>query len=397
MSDDRASGLQSPAPASGPPGARLPVLFANYLSCFAVGLAVGGVIPLFSLILEKRGVAEALIGGNSAVGSLGIICVAPFVPRIVRRFGLARSVVGGIVISTVALLAAAVADSLVAWFALRALFTSGLAIHWVVSETWMNTVASSRDRGRIMSIYVTTIAAGMAAGPAILGVTGTDGVMPFLVFAGATLATAVPLALVARHAPSLRIGRHGTPDILLRGAPTVFAAAVAAGLYGGACFVFLPIYGLRSGLNEGDAVFLLTAFLAGNLLFQIPIGLLADRYSHRFLLLASGGLALAAPAAIAPLLGQPIVVVVFLAVWGGAVFAFYTVGITLLGERFRAGELAAANAAFVMTFEIANSLGPPMAGLAIALWPPHGMMVFLALTAVVFIAVTALRGFPTRS
>ena len=81
------------------------MLVANYLSSFAVGLAVGGVIPLFSLILEKRGVSETMIGANTAIGSLGIICIAPFVPRIVQRLGLARSVILGLVISTVALAA----------------------------------------------------------------------------------------------------------------------------------------------------------------------------------------------------------------------------------------------------------------------------------------------------
>jgi len=371
---------------------RAVVLLANYLSCFAVGLAIGGVIPLFSLVLEKRGISEAVIGANTAVGSLGIICIAPFVPWIVGRLGLGVSVIGGIIVSTGALLVAGFTESLAAWFILRALYAAGLGIHWVVSETWMNAVASSRDRGRIMSIYVTTIAAGMAAGPAILGVTGSDGAAPFLLFSAATLLAAAPLAFVTRHAPRLEMGIHGTPGVLARGAPTVFAAVVAAGLYGGACFVFLPIYGLRSGLAEADAVFLLTVFLAGNLLFQIPIGLLADRVNQRALLLACGGVALVAPLFVSALLGSSIPLMVFLAIWGGAIFAFYTIGITMLGERFRVAELAAANAAFVMTFEIANAIGPPVAGVALGLWAPHGMMAFLVMIAAVFLAVTILRG-----
>jgi MFS family permease len=373
-------------------GARTVVLVANYLSCFAIGLAVGGVIPLFTLILERRGISETMIGANTAIGSLGVICIAPFVPWIIHRFGLAVSVVAGILLSVVALAAMAMEDSLLAWFILRPLYGGGLGIHWVVSETWMNSVASNRDRGRIMAIYVTTIAAGMAAGPAILGVTGTVGLTPFVVFGLATLLSALPLALVARHAPRLMVGGHGTPAMLVRKAPTVFAAVIAVGLYGGACFVFLPIYGLRSGLLEVDAVFLLTAFLAGNLLFQIPIGWLADRLNHRMLLLCCASVALIAPFGVPLVLGTTVPLVVFMAIWGGAVFAFYTVGITMLGERFQAGELTAANAAYVMSFEIANSIGPPMAGLSLRLWAPHGMMVFLIAVAAAFILVTVIRG-----
>ena len=383
---------QHRAPPPDSRGGRTAVLIANYLSCFAIGLAVGGSIPLLSLIMERRGVSETLIGANTAMGSIGVICIAPFVPMIVRRFGLAPSVIAGIVLSVASFLAMAVFDSLTAWFVLRPLYAGGLGIHWIVSETWMNTVASNRNRGRIMAIYVTTIAAGMAAGPAILGVTGTEGWMPFAVFGAATFLAALPLALVARYAPQSQIGGHGTPALLIRGAPTVFAAVVAVGLYSGACFVFLPIYGLRSGMAEADAVFLLTAFLAGNLLFQVPIGWLADRINLRLLLLACAAVAIVAPFLIAGVIGAPVVLAIFMALWGGAVFAFYTVGITMLGQRFQAGELAAANAAFVMTFEIANVIGPPAAGLALRLWMPHGMMVFLVAVAAVFGLIIVIRG-----
>ena len=383
---------QHRTPAPNGRGGKTAVLIANYSSCFAIGLAVGGSIPLLSLIMERHGVSETLIGANTAMGSIGIICIAPFVPMIVRRFGLVASVIVGIVLSVVSFLAMAIFDSLSVWFVLRPLYASGLGIHWIVSETWMNTVASNRNRGRIMAIYVTTIAAGMAAGPAILGMTGTEGYMPFAVFGAATLLAALPLALVARHAPQSQIGGHGTPALLVRGAPIVFAAVVAVGLYSGVCFVFLPIYGLRSGMGEADAVFLLTAFLAGNLLFQVPVGWLADRINLQFLLLACAAVAITAPFLIAWVIDYPVVLVVFMALWGGAVFAFYTVGITILGQRFQADELAAANAAFVMTFEIANAIGPPAAGLAIRLWMPHGMMAFLAAIPAILVLIIIIRG-----
>jgi MFS family permease len=383
---------QHRTPAPNGRGGKIAVLIANYLSCFAIGLAVGGSIPLLSLIMERHGVSETLIGANTAMGSIGIICIAPFVPLIVRRFGLVASVIAGIMLSVVSFLAMAIFDSLSVWFVLRPLYASGLGIHWIVSETWMNTLASNRNRGRIMAIYVTTIAAGMAAGPAILGMTGTEGYMPFAVFGAATLLAALPLALVARHAPQSQIGGHGTPALLVRGAPIVFAVVVAVGLYSGVCFVFLPIYGLRSGMGEADAVFLLTAFLAGNLLFQVPVGWLADRINLQFLLLACAAVAITAPFLIAWVIDYPVVLVVFMALWGGAVFAFYTVGITILGQRFQADELAAANAAFVMTFEIANAIGPPAAGLAIRLWMPHGMMAFLVAIPAILVLLIIIRG-----
>lgn len=388
---------EAPRPTAPPGDGRTAVLLANYLSSFTIGLAVGGIIPFLSLLMERRGVGEVMIGANTAAASFGIICVAPFVPAIVRRFGVAVSVIAGIVLSVVAFLAMGVFDSLAAWFFLRPIAAGGTAIHWIVSETWMNAIATRRDRGRIMAVYVTSIAAGFAIGPAILTVTGIEGWAPFLIFAGGIALSALPLAMVARRAPTLRIGTHGTPLFLARAAPTIFAAIIATGLYAGACFAFLPIYGLRSGLQEVDAVFLLTAFLAGNLIFQIPVGWLADRVNHRVLLLICAAVAVVVPLLVPAILGTVLPLIVVLSIWGGAVFGFYTVGITMLGERFHGGELAAANAAFVMTFEIANMIGPPVAGYAIQLWTPHGLMAFLVAIATGFALVTILRGARRRS
>ena len=380
-----------------PDGPRQAVLFANYCSSFAIGLAVGGVIPFLTLVLEGRGVEEIIVGANTASASAGIILLAPFVPRIVRRFGLAASVSGGLAISVIALLSLGFLDSLWAWFLLRPVVAAGTAIQWIASETWMNAVCTARDRGRIMAIYVTAIAAGFAVGPALLAFIGVDGWLPFIVFGGSMLLSALPLVLVSRFAPALRRGDIATPLFLLRRAPTLFAAMVAVGLYGGGCMTFLPIYGLRSGLEQADAVFVLTAFLAGNMLFQIPVGWLADRYNPRLLLLACAAIAAIAPFLVTLALTGPgasvgVATVVLLAVWGGAVFAFYTIGLTMLGARFRGGELAIANAAFVMTFECANIAGPVFTGAALWVWSPHGMMLLLVAIALLFAGVTLFRG-----
>src|SRR3546814_1848839 len=67
--------------------------------------------------------------------------------------------------------------------------------------------------------------------------------------------------------------------------PTLFRSV---GLVDSAFFTFMPLYGLRVGLSHEAAITLLTAVLAGNVLLQVPLGWLADRFSRRMLLLALG-------------------------------------------------------------------------------------------------------------
>lgn len=368
-------------------------LLAHYASSMSIGLAVGGFVPLIAVTLETRQVDTVLIGINSAVTSLGVLLVAPFATTIVRRLGASPAMVAGLLLTSVSALAMPFLDNLWVWMVLRFLMGAGVAIHWVVSETWMNAIISERRRGLVMSIYITSIASGFALGPLILTLIGTDGALPFIAIATVTGLTALPMALIHKLAPPLALETRGSVVRLAREAPTIFAAVLAVGLVDAAFFTFLPIYGLRIGMPSDTAITLLTAVFAGNVALQIPIGWIADRVNRRALLLVLGAICIACPGLAAWLLrADSLAAYPILFVWGGCSFGLYTVGVTMLGERYRGGELVAANAAFVMTFELANLLGPPMSGWAIEAWVPTGLMVYMATIAALFVAVSALRG-----
>ena len=72
------------------------------------------------------------------------------------------------------------------------------------------------------------------------------------------------------------------------------------------------------------------------MVFQYPLGMLADRFDRRRLLIlcASGGIAGAALTPFAIVVPGAMYVLLFL--WGGIIMGIYTIGLTLLGERFRA-------------------------------------------------------------
>lgn len=372
-------------------------LAAHFVSSLSIGVAIGGMVPLMALTLEHRGVDPVLIGVNSAIGSLGVIVGAPFVPSIIRRLGAANGIAAGLLLTTLAAAGLAFTDSFPVWLVLRFLTGVGVVTQWVVSETWMQAIVDERRRGLVMSGYITSIALGFASGPVLLTLVGTEGSTPFLLFAGMIGLTALPVLPIRRWAPPLMLGQRGSVLRLMRDAPTVACAAIAVGLVDSAFFTFIPLYGLRVGLPHETAITLLTVVLAGNVVLQVPLGWLADRVSRRGLLLVLGGVCCVGPvvAGWALTVGSMIAYPA-LFLWGGAGFGLYTVAVTMLGERYRAGELAAANAAFVIAFELANLVGPPAAGWAMEAWVPHGLMVWMTIVAVGFFAVTSVRGIQRR-
>jgi MFS family permease len=349
-----------------------------------------------ALILEQRGVDTAVIGLNSSMFPLAVLLVTPYLPRVAERLGTMPSMLLGLGVTVVSVLLLKVMPQLWAWFALRFVIGAGVALHWLVSETWMNLVATERTRGTIMGVYATVLAGGFALGPVLLQVTGTQGWLPFLLAAAAIGVSALPLLLGIGLAPSLSGHRGRSLWRMLKSAPVAMSAALAGGLTDAAAFVLLPLYGLRVGFEESTAVLLLTVFTAGNVVLQIPIGWIADRTSRRHVLMACAGVGVVGAALLPATIGSPVLLWTLVFLWGGTIFAFYTVGLSLLGQSFPAGQFAAANASFIVLYELGSVTGPFIGGGAMDLVGPHGMLLMVGAAALGFLAVAAFGPEPRR-
>jgi MFS family permease len=83
-------------------------------------------------------------------------------------------------------------------------------------------------------------------------------------------------------------------------------------------------------------------------------------------------------------------------IYGGAVVGLYTVGLTLLGQRFRGADLAAANSAFVLMYSTGALLGPPLSGLAMDLWNPHGLIAAMGGMCAIYLLIAGWRYLKAR-
>lgn len=367
-------------------------LAAVILGTLGVGVGIGGLIPLIGLRLEAQGVDKWLIGLTGGMVPLAVLLFGPLVPRVISRLGTVPSLVAGFVLFNGTVLLFPLLDWLLAWMVLRFFSGIAMAIHWVVTETWMNLMATDSNRGRVMAIYVTAMSAGFACGPLVIAQTGIAGALPFLFVAAAMSVSMLPMVLARRVAPAMPPHVSGTLGFTLRAAPIVMLTAFFGGMMDLAVINMLPLYGIAIGADGKTANYLLTAFVTGNVVLQIPIGWLADRLGKFNTMLVCTGGSLAG-AALLPLVGGvgPLLwVVLFL--WGGLLFAVYTVALGLLGDRFPPAHLAAANTVFVMIYNIGSLSGPTLAGAAMDIWSEHGMAATIGIAATLLLVVTLWRG-----
>jgi len=368
-------------------GQRRLSLLVIYLSIFGAGVAWGALMPLMALRLARQGVDASMIGLNTAMSPLAILAVGPFLPRLIARLGTLASICYGLSAAAITVLLLPALPSLPAWFVLRFLGGAAASVEWVVSETWLNLVASERDRGRIMGLYATILALGFAIGPTLVGFVGIDGWMPFLLVVLAILLSASPLPFAGGLAPAMPAHQEVPLTRLVRAQPLVMACALLGGVVDLALFALLPVYGLRHGLDQAHVLIAVSVFAGGNVVLQIPIGWIADHLSRRAMLitciLATILGALLLPAAVGH--GSWLYLLVFFL--GGSTFAIYTLGLGLLGDGFPTGQLAAANVAFVMAYQVGSAGGPILAGTAMDIFGPEGLTGVVAAAALVLLGV----------
>ena len=365
--------------------ARRRSLAAVFSSTLGVGLIFGFQPPLIALILEHGGAPSFEIGAITSASTIAVILLGPFYPRAIAWLGLRHAIVAGTALAVAVLLLMPLLTSAGAWFALRFVTGCALGLAWIASEIWLNRLATDESRGTIMGVYATAFALGVVAGPLMLQLTGTAGWPPFCVGALALALTAAPLLRVRHVPPAAADAQPSRPLLgLLRAAPVVMLAALVAGLVESADIALLPVFGLKSGLDERYALLLVTVFLAGNVILQLPIGALADRYGRRFALAACAVASALGPLLLPPAMALPLLLWPLLFVWGGTMYGFYTQGIALLGESFAVRELASANTVFVMVYCLGGVVGPSLGGLAMDLWKPNGLVAFVSAAASLF-------------
>jgi MFS family permease len=376
---------------SGPRAPRGVVLAAVFCSCLGVGLIFGFQPPLIALVLSRTGASNFAVGAVTAASLIAVIVLGPVYPWAMVRLGLKRSVVAGVIVGAVILALMPACTGVAPWLILRSLTGCALGLSWIASEVWMNSVSGADARGTVMGIYGTVFSIGTMAGPALLEATGTRGWQPFAVGATVLLVTLLPL-LVLR-------GVQSDPQVFtpmrelggaMRAAPVIMLAALVAGLVESADLTLLPLFGIHAGFPDRKALLLVTVFVAGNVVLQAPIGLLADRYGRRAVLGGCAALSGLGPLLLLPSLATPALMWALLFIWGGTLYAFYSQGIALLGSAFAPSALPTANTVFVMVYCLGGVIGPSVGGIAMDVWPQHGLQVLLSAAALLLVGGLAL-------
>lgn len=346
------------------------------------GLMVVGIGLFFSVL----GLRASLAGFPGAV--TGLIMSAYFVgyiagtylcPRIIRRVGHIRAFAAmASLASTMPILHAFWIDP---WFWGLLRFITGICLVglYLVIESWLNTLAPSNQRGKVIALYLVVNFVAMAIGQFLIMVAGASGFMPFALISVLFSFALLPITLttVAQPVP-VEPPKLGLKE-LYRISPLGVAGALASGLLYGAFYGMGAVYAQGVGLsNMGVANFMAAAVLGGAT-FQWPVGVYSDRHDRRHVLLwvsvASGVLAilsyLFSGISEAALIG-------FAFFYGGFMFTLYGLSVAHVNDLIDSSRVLVVTGGLLLVHGVGAAVSPALAGLLMDTSGAASLMLYFA-------------------
>lgn len=355
-----------------------------------------GALPAAATVMQRQGLSAGAIGVITSLIYAGVLGMAPFQPRLARRFGAVPTYQLGKVLSACGFIGLYLAHAAWMWSAATLLIGFGAGLTWPVTDSLIASFAPSDKKGAWMGLFQTGMGAAFALGPFIAAAIRPEAM--FLAAAITSVASSLPL--IGRRAEVQRDASGGNESLweVLRMAPELPVLAFIGGFFENGTHTAITLSALALSWKGAAAISLAGVIGAGAFVVQYPIGRLADVHGARriivvtLLIMVASSLPLPFARAIPSLMWG----IAF--VWGAAGGCLYTLAITGMAQRFSGTKVLTATTLMVMGYTVGGITGPAAAGYAVEWSPLAGPMVLFVVAAVLGMweTVAGRKGSPQR-
>ena len=350
------------------------------LAVFLFMLGNGLATSLLGVRSTLEGFSSLSVGVMMAFFYMGYLAGCWFIPQMVGMVGHIRVFVGLASGASIVIVLHPLLIEVAFWSGMRLMSGFALAGIFVVSESWLNGLASNANRGQILSLYMVMVFGGWGGGQVLLGTADPLLLDLFIVVSALFSLSLIPLSLTPTQTPTCgQLEQKPRFAEVYRLAPTAMSAAVVVGLTSSTLMGMGPVYGAQRGFSAGVIGQLIALALVGAVVFQWPVGRLSDRVHRRHVILVVN-LASVVAAGVAIWFADSVWVlsaVMFL--YGGVAFPLYGLAMSHLNDWITSGGVVSAAAALVFAVGAGAVVGPIAVGGTMAALGPVGLWVFLAL------------------
>ncbi|PKG23038.1 MFS transporter [Niallia nealsonii] len=348
------------------------------------GFSQGMLLPLISVIFESDGIPSTLNGLNAVGLYIGILLISPFMEYPLRKFGYKPAIlVGGLTVIT-ALTLFPLWKSFWFWFCLRLLIGIGDHSLHFATQTWITSQSEEAKRGKNISLYGLFFGIGFAVGPMLTPLIKINESFPFILSSFLCLCAWIFVFFIQNDFPQQTIEINTFKETIKRFSRTMkyawvaFLPPLAYGFLESSLNSSFPIYGLRIGMGVVHISFLLTSFAIGAIVFQLPLGILSDKYGRRkilIIILFVGFFCFLTASLFEDFL--PIIcLLLFLA--GMNVGSTFSLGVSYMTDLVPTNLLPTGNLLCGIAFSIGSLTGPYLGGLFIQFFKEFSYFLFIS-------------------
>ena len=309
----------------------------------------------------------------------GIFAGSIIVPHILARVGHVRVFGAMSAIASAAVLLHVVFLDPFVWTGMR--FASGFSFAgmYIVCESWLNEKATNETRGQLLSLYMITNMAGMAAGQLMISL-GEEGSAGLFLLASVMVSIAVvPILITASAAPSFEAPERISFRRLVQVSPLAVVGMIFVGIVISMVFGMGAVYGRNIGLDNTQVGYFMTSITLGTLALQYPVGRLSDKFDRRVVIFGVTVIASIA-IGIASLFGadQFGLLLIMMLIFGGLVFSLYSLFIAHANDYLAPSQMVAMSSGLLMVNGAGAVMGSPLAASVIEIVGTGGFMPTIA-------------------
>ncbi len=294
--------------------------------------------------------------------------------------------------STATLLHAVIPDPYI-WGIIRVIAGFCFAGLYIVSESWLNDVASNETRGQILSFYMLIVWGGMAGGQFLLTAADPGGYNLFIIISVLVSLGLIPSALTASPTPNMEQSKRLGLKKLLKVSPLGVVGVFVIGITHGAFFAMAAVYGGLIDLSLAQISVFISAAIVGGALLQMPIGRLSDKFDRRRIILMTAVLAAVSGGAMfyLQMLDNKLWFMAGAALFGGFCMPLYSLCLAYTNDHLEPDEMVGASSGLILINGVGAVIGPIVASNLMFFYSPSAFFLFLAASFAFVAAFTLYR------
>lgn len=332
--------------------------------------------PLFTglaLIMAGNGLQGTLLGLRASVEGfpvfvtglvmslyyVGFVVGCAVIPKMIMSVGHVRVFAGlASLASTTILLHGVFVDPWV-WGVVRVFSGISFAGLFIVSESWLNSIATNKLRGQIFGFYLLVINGGLFAGQFLIHLDTLESINLFVLISVLVSLSMLPVTLANKPSPG-----YQEPDTLplrklIKSSKLSLVSVFCTGFCSSSLIGIGAVYAVNEGFSVQWASYFLASYILGTALLPVIVGWVSDQVDRRKAIIVVAALACIF-ASFLDLFPQVILFTIFF--FGGAVTSIYSIGIAYMNDNIKPEQAVSASATLILVSGIGASLGPVVTG-----------------------------------